>query len=168
MMPAEPQEIQLRTEGCAALRAISAAAGQTRELGKVLDVAVQVLEQMPGVHASCVHLRNADGWALAACRGTVAAVPPLSWFVETEHPGLEDVVTNRRAIVSHASPDVGSTASKAVQNWAAAPCLVEGTVRGIVWVGSQETQGLPTGIGELIEAVGNVLGMVIELSLIHI
>ncbi len=160
-MSAGCQERYLTTEAFAALQAICAIAGQTFELAEVLDAAVQLLAQVPGVHASCVYLCNEDGWALAAASEGAIAVPPASWFSNPDNPELEDLVTNRRAIVSHTSSAAVGIDRALAPSWAAAPCLVGATVRGVIWVGSLDAQCAPGDIGALIEAVAHVLGMVI-------
>jgi PAS domain S-box-containing protein len=162
MKGAEPQERYLRTEGFAVLQHICATAGQTREMAKVLDVAVDVLAQMPGVHASCIYLRNGGDWALAACRDSASIVPPASWLSDPGNLNLEDLVANRRAVVRRAPSGVVSADSEAAQSWAAAPCTARGEVRAVAWVGSCDTQGLPLGIGELMEAVASILAMALE------
>ncbi len=161
-MSTEAQGRHLRTRGYAALRAICAAAGQTQELASVLDTAVHVLAQMPGVHASCVYLHDHDGWAVAAFRQSAAAVPSAAWISDPDNRDLEDLVTGGRVVVSHASPAALSSEHQAPRSWGAAPCSVRGQVRAVVWVGSRDVQGLPPEIGELIEAVGHVLDMVLE------
>jgi PAS domain S-box-containing protein len=133
----------------------------------VLDVAVHALAQVPGVHASCVYLRNGDSWALAACREGTVAVPPASCFSDPDNADLTELLTNRRAVVRPALSAALDSEQKAAQFWAAAPCPVGGTVRGVVWVGSRDAQGLPPDVGQLLGSVGHILGMAIELADAH-
>jgi len=148
------------TDLCAALRSICGFAACSRDLATLLNSAVNVLAQLPGVRASCFYLRDGDTWTLAAGEGSLT-LPATSWLSQ-DNPHFRELEARRHVVVSPTALAPSGTHPEVAQSWAAAPCVVGDSVRGVVWVGSRDAQGLPSDIEALLEAVGSVLALLIE------